>query len=137
MTDAGLDGLAGLEPLKALDLAETNVTNAGLKKLAALKQLQSLNLAVTQVTDAGLKELAALKQLQFLDLRGTKVTDGGRIRCEPGPLVIGVGRTGSDKAEPGRTHLSTQGIDVARVGARQHGRSGPIGVLYLIPKPTA
>src|SRR5437764_947526 len=75
VTGAGLKELAGLESLRSLDVALTEVTDAGLRGLAGLKQLRRLDLRSTKVTDAGLKALAKLKTLRSLLLFGTSVTD--------------------------------------------------------------
>src|SRR5882724_6972841 len=77
ISDAGLKELAELKNLQTLNLGFTLVGDAGMKELAGLKNLQSLELYKTVVTDAGLKELAELKNLQILDVSGTKVTDAG------------------------------------------------------------
>jgi hypothetical protein len=61
-----------------VDLGRTKVTDAGLQHLAGLKQLRALDLNNTQVTDAALKHLAGLKQLRELDLFLTKVTAKGK-----------------------------------------------------------
>lgn len=67
----------GIQEVKKLSLADTQVTDEGLKKIRDLSGLTSLDLANTQVTDEGLKELEGLKNLEKLDLTNTQVTDEG------------------------------------------------------------
>lgn len=77
MTNTGLNELAGLQNLQALDLSHAKVTDDGLKKLAVLENLRSLDIGASSVTDAGLKNLLDTKSLQRLYIGATSVTDEG------------------------------------------------------------
>jgi hypothetical protein len=76
VSDDGLDQLAGLARLYALDLSETRVTGSGLAHLAGLKELRYLDLQGTRVDDAGLQRLAGLT-IDTVFVRDTAVTPLG------------------------------------------------------------
>ena len=69
--------MASLEHLKALDLAECEITDDGLANLKYLPHLEVLRLAGTHITDAGLAHLKALPNLRRLDLSNTRISGGG------------------------------------------------------------
>jgi hypothetical protein len=77
MDDAGLVHLQGLRKLRALYLADNQVSDNGLPYLSSLADLEVLDLARTKVSDAGLVIIEGLANLKVLDLRQTKVTDKG------------------------------------------------------------
>jgi hypothetical protein len=77
ISDAGLKHLSGLKRLRALDISHADISDAGLKQLAVLQDLRMLSLGLTNVTSAGLKALAPLKKLEALHLWRTNVTDDG------------------------------------------------------------
>jgi Leucine-rich repeat (LRR) protein len=75
--DFGLEKIAALRGVKALDLTRTQITDAGLQVLTQLPDLEELSLAGTQVTDAGLERVAVCLKLRLLDLSATRITDAG------------------------------------------------------------
>ena len=89
VTDADLEHLEGLAPIRSLTLHGTQVTDLGLEYLKRFPELECLGLSYTKVTDAGLVHLKQLTRLRFLDVQSTKCTaQGVRIlqealpRCE-------------------------------------------------------
>jgi Leucine-rich repeat (LRR) protein len=77
VNDASLSNLHGLEGLKALYLAGTQVTDAGLEDIARFRQMGCLSLGGTKVTDAGLVHLRGMQELALLTLWNTRVKGAG------------------------------------------------------------
>ena len=77
ITDAGLEHLSGLTPLRELYLQNTQVTDAGLSHLKRLGSLKSLDLMGTYITDGGLSHLAGMKNLKRVWLSNPPITDAG------------------------------------------------------------
>lgn len=77
ISDAGIDHIAALTELKALDLHLIKMSDAGVRKLQEMTNLERLNLTYTQVTDDGLKYLYKMKNLQWLGLAYTNVSRKG------------------------------------------------------------
>ena len=67
--DRGLQDLAGMTQLRALDLGGCqNITNDGLAVLGNFKSLEALDLSGTNITDPGMKHVAKLRELRQLGL---------------------------------------------------------------------
>lgn len=64
----------GLQRLKELHLAGTDVDDAAAEALTRHNHLETLDLEGTSVTDAALPHVARMKQLKLLVLRGTPVS---------------------------------------------------------------
>jgi internalin A len=79
ITDTGIQELAALQSLKALNLPFVNVSDVGLKYVCKIKTLELLNLRGTKVSDVGMEEIGSLKGLKSLDLTYVPVTDAGLI----------------------------------------------------------
>jgi hypothetical protein len=77
LTAEGLEKIAALPSLSALDLTGTVLKDEQVAKLAGAKTLKVLLLGGTRVSDAGLKQLAGLSALAILDLTGTDIGRGG------------------------------------------------------------
>jgi DNA-binding response OmpR family regulator len=107
VTDKDLGHLtSGLDNLRFLSLADTNVTNEGLVHLKDLKELQELHLDATQVNDDGLPLLTCLENLEVLDLKETQVTDAGLARLQPLKKLRGLYLTRTGIGDEGLSHLS-------------------------------
>lgn len=76
--DIDLRGLAGLDKLERLVLAQTHVTDSALAELGSLTALRELDLFFCEhVTDAGASALRSATKLERLNVRGTKISDSG------------------------------------------------------------
>jgi internalin A len=75
--DAGIERLAGLPHLRAINLNNTKLTDAALDSLSRLATLERLYLDGTRVTDAGLRAMRYQWNLKILDLRNCAITDEG------------------------------------------------------------
>lgn len=75
-----LRAVAQMDSLKYLLVYRTNVTDDLLAELKDARQFRQLFLVQTQITDAGLVHLESLKQLRVLMVRQTKVTPEGAER---------------------------------------------------------
>jgi DNA-binding response OmpR family regulator len=107
VTDKDLGHLtSGLDNLRFLSLADTNVTNEGLVHLQGLTELQELHLDATGVTDEGLPLLLALENLEILDLKETQVTDAGLALLKPLQKLRGLYLTRTGIGDDGLAHLS-------------------------------
>jgi hypothetical protein len=79
VTDIGLDPVASLAQLEALNLAGTQVSARGVEKLRALKNLKRLDLhGAKRVADNIVPMLSAMPSLAWVDLAGTAVTAEAR-----------------------------------------------------------
>lgn len=76
-TDAELEHLRALPPLKTLYLIDTQITGAGMRQLNELGELECLVLQGQQVSDAGLEDIKGMTRLRRLDLCGDRITDAG------------------------------------------------------------
>ena len=77
-SDQLLEKLAGLEPLRSLNLDRSPVTNDGLAKIGTLVDLQELPLSQTRITDEGLSIIVKnFPGLTGLILNRTMITDNG------------------------------------------------------------
>lgn len=113
MTDAGLENIRRIQPLRELVLSGTGVTHVGLRHLAShtgllaldlelcdgvtdeaceplgnMKQLRSLVLKKSgfeqfRISDVGLQRLQNLSELEVLNLYGNSVTDDGLASLQP------------------------------------------------------
>ena len=82
---ADFSAISGLTALQILDLSgNKTTTDHGLSKLAALKHLRALMVADTDVSDACVDSLLKLPSLQSLDVHGTRLTKDGVARLEQG-----------------------------------------------------
>jgi DNA-binding response OmpR family regulator len=107
VTDKDLGHLtSGLDNLRFLSLADTNVTNEGLVHLKDLKELQELHLDATQVNDDGLPLLTGLENLEVLDLKETQVTDAGLAQLQPLKKLRGLYLTRTGIGDDGLAHLA-------------------------------
>ena len=79
ITDEGLDHVAKLLSLTALDVGHTGISDAGLARIKNLSSLQSLFLGGTQITDEGLAHLGQMQKLSLLDLGRCRI-DGSGLR---------------------------------------------------------
>src|SRR5262245_46374759 len=79
VTDAGLKEVAAVEGLRELNLWDcTKLTDAGLEGWAGLKALEKLDQSHSKITDRGLKELVAVKTVRELYAFGCEgATDAG------------------------------------------------------------
>jgi len=106
LTDLGVDRIAKLTDLKALNLVNTQISDEGLKHIAKLPNLRKLELGRNGVTDAGMAHVAGLKQLEHLQLSNTRVADKGLMKLSemPGLTFLDIRRSrvtpaGRDKFE--------------------------------------
>lgn len=89
ITDAGLKHLAPLKNLTYLNLCWPDqkkggvISDKGLETLARMTSLEALDLRATQVTDTGLAKLRALPRLKHLKLGNTAITDQGLANLRP------------------------------------------------------
>jgi RHS repeat-associated protein len=74
---AGIENLAPLVQLEALNLAGTTIDDHVIVKLSAFPGLRSLVLANTAITDNGLRDIRVLPNLRHLHLAGTRISDLG------------------------------------------------------------
>jgi Leucine-rich repeat (LRR) protein len=82
---ADFSAITGLKELQILDLSgNKTTTDHGLSQLAALKHLRALLVADTDVTDACVDSILKLPSLQSLDVHGTRLTKDGVARLEQG-----------------------------------------------------
>lgn len=76
-TDKGLEHLAKLSSLRALNVGSWRVTDAGVSHIAKLTPLKYLSFSGSPITNEGLASLTPLKSLETLQLSHTKVTIAG------------------------------------------------------------
>ena len=90
MTDKGLAVLGKLANLEKLFISESDFGEAAAEGIAQLEKLQELDLANTALNDKGLKKLKSLKTLKALNLRGCKVTAKGveDFKAEVGSCLV-------------------------------------------------
>ena len=77
ITDKGMEWVAQLPKLEALNLNYTPVTDAGFAKLSANTAFSELKLDRTDLTDKSLAWLTGQKNLKYLDLYHTLMTEQG------------------------------------------------------------
>jgi internalin A len=78
LTDAGVQDLADLKPVRWLTASYTGLTDAHLKTLAGLPNLEALDLAFNpKITDAAFIELKGFGKLTTLRLNSTNISDAG------------------------------------------------------------
>jgi hypothetical protein len=77
LTADGLQVLAGVPGLLALELNRAGTTDDGLAHLGVLQSLQWLELSNCPITDGGLRHLEALPAIRALILDGTGISDNG------------------------------------------------------------
>jgi hypothetical protein len=80
--DRGLGHIAGMAPLKQLQVVSPRITDRGAAGLAALISLEELAIDAP-LTDAAVSSFAALTELRLLDLYGTRVTGQGLADLAP------------------------------------------------------
>jgi len=96
----------GLENLRFLSLADTDITNRCLSHLQGMKDLRELHLDNTKVNDDGLPLLTAFENLEILDLKETSVTNEGLARLKPLRNLRGLYLTRTSIGDAGLVHLS-------------------------------
>jgi Leucine-rich repeat (LRR) protein len=83
--EADFSAISRLQDLQILDLSgNKTTTDQGLSQLIALEHLRALMVADTDVTDACVDSLLKLMSLQSLDVHGTQITKDGVVRLEQG-----------------------------------------------------
>lgn len=77
LNDKAIEGLAGTNTLRSLDIQRTKVTNHGLKTVGMLKSLKTLKLGGygTQIGDEGIAALEGLSELETLVVSRTRISD--------------------------------------------------------------
>ncbi len=75
LAGAAINGLAGCDRLKVLDLSRNLLQDDNIKGVSRLKGLEELRLGGTNVTDDCLNSLKTMKNLKILDLGETRVTE--------------------------------------------------------------
>ena len=70
-----INGLAGCEHLRVLDLSQNRLQDDNMKGVSRLKNLEELRLNDLPLTDECLNSIKTMKNLKVLNLNGTRVTE--------------------------------------------------------------
>lgn len=114
ITDAGLESLAPLRCLVALNLSGCAVSSDGMSSLHS-PPLRTLMLRGTQVDDAVVDHLAQLPELRYLHLSNTAVTDAGLATLLAIPTLELVALNGSLVSPDGIARMWVERPDIALV----------------------
>jgi len=77
LTDTGMTHIAKFQKLQRLSIFYCDVSNRGLRYLAQLPDLETLNLDSRDISDEGLRHLRKLTKLKNLDVFSGRITDVG------------------------------------------------------------
>jgi hypothetical protein len=103
--DKSAAAIADFKKLRILDAGETLVTNQGLANLAEIESLEELTIQGENITDEGLQYLVRLKRLRWLSLAAWDVTDQGLVHLADLKDLRGLDLRYTSVKGPGLKHL--------------------------------
>lgn len=105
-TNSGLEHIAGLRKLNALDCYSLRITDRGLAHLSGMTNLTSLTLSSASITEAGLSHLRNMTKLRWLLLDRTDITDDALVHLSGMTRLEEIHLSNTAITDEGLRHLS-------------------------------
>jgi penicillin V acylase-like amidase (Ntn superfamily) len=105
VTDGAMAELRELAQLEYVGLIRTGIGDRGLVYLGNMRNLKTLNATGTRITDAGMVQLKGMTRLEALNISDTAITDAGLANIADMAGIMGLNLSGTKITDAGLAHL--------------------------------